>query len=463
MTKINGLGVKKVRQLWIELGVESLETLQKKCQKGEIAKLKGFGEKTESNILESINYIIENKSKLLYSQAEMAAENILKEIKHFIPDLKIEIVGELARNMNTVSNIHFAIQNKFKKHLFQVLDTHDFFEKDIKNSSPSIWRGYLMDVKCPITFETLAKNEGLHILKLKSSENYLSQIFTKFTQITKTEEEVYQSLGKKFIPAPMREAELIHFTESESFDLEKVAKHIDIKGCLHNHTLYSDGQHSVAEMAAACKGLGLSYLGISDHSKTASYAGGLTEEDIIRQHNEIDEWNSRSNGFRIFKGIESDILNDGSLDYDNSVLKTFDFIVSSVHSNLGMKKEEATTRLIKAIENPYTTILGHPTGRLLLQRTGYELDFEKIIDACAQNNVCIEINSNPWRLDLDWQWARVAADKGVLMALNPDAHEIDGIHDMQYGLKVAQKVGLYPEQLLNCWDLENVEKYFNSK
>jgi DNA polymerase (family X) len=463
MTKISGLGSKKVRQLWTELDIADLKTLQESCQNGEIAKLKGFGEKTEQNILQAVLYLIENQSKLLISQAEILAETIQKELLVFIPDLKMEVVGEIKRTMNTVSLIHFAVEQSFKRPLFQVLDTHDFFEKDAKNSSLTTWCGFLMDVKCPVKFEVLSQNKGLHLLKLNSSPAYLNTLFTKFTDNVEDELSVYQKLGKNFIPAPMRELENVEFINSQAFDLQKVVKNTDIKGCLHNHSLYSDGQHSIAQMAAACKSLGLTYFGISDHSKTASYAGGLSEEEIEKQHQEINDWNSRSTSFKIFKGIESDILNDGSLDYDPSILASFDFIVSSIHSNLGMKKDDATKRLITAIENPYTTILGHPTGRLLLKRQGYDLDFQMIIDACAENNVCIEINSNPWRLDLDWTFVRQAADKGVLLALNPDAHEIDGIHDMQYGLKVAQKVGLYPEQILNCFDLEKVERFFSEK
>jgi DNA polymerase (family X) len=263
-----------------------------------------------------------------------------------------------------------------------------------------------------------------------------------------------------YIPAPLREVEHLDFINSSVFDLNKIVKSSDLKGCLHNHSVYSDGQNTIAEMLVACKALGLTYFGISDHSKTASYAGGLTEEQIIAQHLEIDEWNSRSVGFKVFKGIESDILANGDLDYDAKVLASFDFIVSSIHANLTMKKEEATQRILKAIENPYTTILGHPTGRLLLKRPGYDLYFDKIIDACAANKVCIEINSNPWRLDLDWTHVRKAVDKGVIVAINPDAHEIDGIQDMQYGVRVAQKCGLYPEQILNCWEKEEVESFF---
>jgi DNA polymerase (family 10) len=216
-------------------------------------------------------------------------------------------------------------------------------------------------------------------------------------------------------------------------------------------------------MAGYCKELGYQYLGISDHSKSAYYAGGLTEEFVAKQHREIDELNRQLAPFRIFKGIESDILNDGSLDYDDDVLASFDFIVASIHSNLKMDEAKATARLIRAVENRYTTILGHPTGRLLLRREGYPIDHRKVIDACAANEVIIEINSNPWRLDMDWHWLPYALSKGVLISINPDAHEKAGYHDMQYGVHMARKGGVPAEMTFNAWPLEKVDAHFRAR
>ena len=233
---------------------------------------------------------------------------------------------------------------------------------------------------------------------------------------------------------------------------------------MHNHSTWSDGVHTLKEMALYCKDvLGLQYLGISDHSKTAVYASGLNIESVLRQQEEIDSLNKELTPFKIFKGIESDILNDGSLDYPEEILKRFDFVVASVHSAMKMDEERATSRLIKAIENPYTTILGHPTGRLLLSRAGYPLDFKRIIDACASNKVAIEINSNPLRLDLDWRWHQYALEKGVLLAINPDAHRTEGFLDMQYGINVARKGGLTKEMCLNSFTLAEIEHYFKNK
>jgi DNA polymerase (family 10) len=237
----------------------------------------------------------------------------------------------------------------------------------------------------------------------------------------------------------------------------------DLKGTIHNHSTYSDGQNTLEEMALAAKSKGLQYLGIADHSQTATYAQGLTEEQVLKQHAEIEQLNKQLDGFHIFKGIESDILPDGALDYPDEVLATFDFVVASIHSGLSMDTQKATERLIKAIENPYTTILGHPTGRLLLKREGYKPDMKKIIDACAANGVCIEINANPWRLDIDWRWIPYCMEKGVLISINPDAHETAGYYDTIFGVWMAQKGGLTKEMTLNALNVNELSTYFSQK
>ncbi|TAG64005.1 MAG: PHP domain-containing protein, partial [Runella slithyformis] len=236
---------------------------------------------------------------------------------------------------------------------------------------------------------------------------------------------------------------------------------------LHNHSTYSDGKHSLEVMARFCQELGFEYLGIADHSQTATYAQGLSVERVRQQHQEIDQLNAQFAGsekpFKILKGIESDILGDGSLDYPDAILATFDYVVASVHSNLDMSLEKATARLLRAIENPYTTILGHPTGRLLLTRAGYPIDYKAIIDACAQHGVVIEINASPWRLDLDWRWIAYCLEKNVLLSINPDAHEKDGYFDMHYGVGVARKGGLTTNMTFNALTLSQMEVYLKSR
>ena len=246
--------------------------------------------------------------------------------------------------------------------------------------------------------------------------------------------------------------------------LPKLVTWEDLKGSLHNHSTWSDGVNTIEQMALFCRDeLKLQYLGISDHSKSAFYAKGLYEERVLAQHEEIDTLNQKLNDFKIFKGIESDILFDGSLDYAPEILATFDFVVASIHSVFKMNEEKATSRLITAIENPYTTILGHPSGRLLLSRSGYPVDFKKVIDACAANGVVIEINANPLRLDMDWRWHQYALEKGVMLSINPDAHSNNGFYDTHFGLLAARKGGVSAENCLNAKSLEEITQVFNSR
>jgi DNA polymerase (family 10) len=277
-----------------------------------------------------------------------------------------------------------------------------------------------------------------------------------------TEEEAYQQAGLPFIPEELREGQLEPGLATNNI-IPDLLEFKDLKGPLHNHSTYSDGRHSLKEMAAYCQSQGYEYLGIADHSRSAFYANGLDEDRIDQQHREIDQLNKEMAPFRIFKGIESDILIDGNLDYSDDILARFEYIVASVHSSLGMDRKKATARLLKAIQNPYTTILGHPTGRLLLRREGYPIDHKVIIDACASYGVVIEINANPWRLDLDWRWVHYAMEKGVMLSINPDAHEKEAFMDMKYGVLVGRKGGLTKQMTLNALDLDTLAGYLEKR
>jgi len=278
-----------------------------------------------------------------------------------------------------------------------------------------------------------------------------------------SEEAIYNQLGLAYIAPELREG-LDEIMLAKDNKLPTLIQFEDLKGTLHNHSTYSDGVHSLSEMANYSKNeLGLQYFGICDHSKTAVYANGLSIDRIQQQWSEIDQLNQQLAPFKILKGVESDILSDGSLDYPAEILSQFDFVVASIHSNLKMDEDRATQRLITAIENPFTTILGHPTGRLLLSRAGYPIDYKKVIDACAANQVVIEINANPLRLDMDWRWHRYAVSKGVLFSINPDAHRMEGLWDMHHGIAVARKGGLSKENCLNAMSLAQIENYFHKK
>jgi len=311
-------------------------------------------------------------------------------------------------------------------------------------------------VKCEL-YTCSISDFTFKLFQTTGNESHLSLINAK-EEPAESEEQIYQKAGWPFIIPELREGK---FEEKfKNVNPDDFITWQDLKGSLHNHSTYSDGANSVEEMARQCMDLGLEYLGMNDHSQYAVYAGGLTPERIKQQHAEIEALNEKLKPFKIFKGIEADILPDGNLDYNEEILKSFDFIVASVHAVLKMDEEKANARLLKAIKNPFTTILGHPTGRLLLSREGYPVDLKLIIDACAANGVIMELNANPFRLDLDWEWIPYAMDKGVMISINPDAHKRESFHDMYYGVLAARKGGLTKEMCFNALPLEKVEQYF---
>ncbi len=469
MLRIKGIGPKKVRTLWRELGVETTDTLLQACEENRVAQLKGFGEKTQENIKQALLFTRQAAGKLHYAEAEAVAGGLLQRLRD--AGIQAGPAGQLARKNDIVDTLQLLTAAPNPAAVHGLLDGLPGLRRDDRTTAPFSWRGTLEGSEMPLevliarpekfvnqSFICSAAPDHLRYRDEKGHTLLQIALHGKF----EAEEAIYAQAGLPYIIPELREG-LFEFDLVKAGKLGNLIRSEDLKGILHNHSTYSDGRHTLAEMANYCKELGYQYLGISDHSKSAYYAGGLTEEFVAKQHREIDELNKQLAPFRIFKGIESDILNDGSLDYDNDVLASFDFIVASVHSNLKMDEAKATARLIRAVENPYTTILGHPTGRLLLRREGYPIDHQKVIDACAANEVIIEINANPWRLDIDWHWLPYALNKGVLISINPDAHEKAGYHDMQYGVHVARKGGLPVDMTFNAWPLDRVEAYLKAK
>ena len=466
--QIKGLGPKKVKTLWEELGITSTHELMEACQSGKVAKIKGFGEKTQETIIQNLEFKASNTGKWLYADIEEVIENLTEELKLISPGSEISIVGDFARKIEIISEAEWLIGLASLFGGKEKLKTWTRIEWDLSQSGPFSWRGKVKDLDLNVQVHFCAKPDFIqNKLALSASKAHLALVVDEKESIAeklkkkdyKTEEEFFAKNGLQFIPVEMREG----FDEVALAKEKKIPvllEEKDLRGILHNHSTYSDGKHTLRQMAEYCKDLGYDYLGISDHSRSAFYAGGLEMERIEKQQKEIDQLNKELTPFRIFKGIESDILSDGSLDYPENVLVSFDFIVASVHSILNMDIKRATERLLRAIENPYTTILGHPTGRLLLRREGYPIDHKTIIDACAKNKVVIEINANPWRLDLDWRWVRYAMEQGVKLSINPDAHEMDGYADMKYGVLVGRKGGLTKEMTLNSLSGEDIAAYF---
>jgi len=464
MMGIKGIGPKKVAIIWRELGIENTGELYYACNENRLIEAKGFGLKTQEEIRKAIEFRMASNGKFLYAQIEKEANDLLDQLKSLFPGGLFEFGGEFRRLCEIISELVIVIGSRDQTLAFDalvksaILNNITTTGNHINGEMPN---GLLIDIVC------VEKRDFYKELFLQTgNDEHVEAVTSRMADVIdqpESEELIYTKAGLEFMKPELREGDTF-IARARDNALPKLISYNDLKGTLHNHSTWSDGVNTIEEMALYCRDtLKLEYLGMCDHSKSAFYAKGLSIERVLQQQEEIDHLNKKLDGFKIFKGIESDILNDGSLDYPDEILKKFDFIVASVHANLKMDEEKATARLIKAIENPYTTILGHPTGRLLLSRKGYPIDYKKVIDACAANEVVIEINANPLRLDLDWRWHQYALDKGVMLSINPDAHRNEGFLDMHYGVIVARKGGLYKEKCLNALSLQEIQQYFNNK
>lgn len=457
MLSIKGIGPKKIATIWKELEIETLGELLYACNENRLTLYKGFGEKTQQNIKEAIEFYMGSMGRYLYQQVEEFQMELEKLLPGSLP-YRFVLTGEFRRQLEIIDSIEWVTNAKAEA-LNSFMQGIGF--SVVKQNNQSIQ--YRNEKNIRLQF-WLTDEEKIPSVLFKTS---CSELFFNAwsatngwdeTKIYPGEETIFEEAGCPFIPAFMREnSEII--SQAKENNIAPVITEKDIKGIIHSHSTWSDGGNTIQQMAEAAINEGLEYLVISDHSKSAFYANGLSMERVLQQHQEIEKLNQQMAPFKIFKSIESDILNDGSLDYPDEILAQFDLVIASVHSNLKMNEEKANTRVIKAIENKYTNILGHPTGRLLLSRVGYPIDHEKIIDACAANGVVIELNAHPRRLDLDWRWIRRAIQKNVLISINPDAHAIDGFKDCKYGVLVAQKAGLTSLQNLSSFNRIQLETF----
>lgn len=437
---IKGLGPKKVQTIWKDLGIETVGELLYACKENRLSTLKGFGAKTQETILQSIEFSLQSSSKKHFAAVEKPVNDLLKSIRDANPGIQVEAAGGYRRMCEVLDAIDIVVDKEI---------TNDLKYLEVQIGVPV---NYINTVPDEFMYQLFKQTATKEHLQKCGFENLKKQSYS-------SEEEIYKELGMQYILPELREG-LNEVELAKKNAIPELIQLTDLKGILHNHTTASDGVHTLKEMADYCKELGYEYLGICDHSKSAFYANGLNEDKVWQQRMEIAKLNASYKGFKVLAGIESDILNDGSLDYEEDVLKSFDFIVASIHSNLKMTEEKATDRLIKAIENPYTTILGHPTGRLLLARQGYPINHKKIIDACAANKVCMELNAHPYRLDIDWRWIDYCLEKNVKISINPDAHHKEGYHDMHYGVCVARKGMLTKEMCLNAMSLTDLLNEF---
>jgi DNA polymerase (family X) len=464
MLNIKGIGPKKIHTIWKEMNIESIGELLYACNENRLTLFKGFGGKTQQNVIEAIGFYMQNQGHFLYAQLEEVFPQVDNYLKKIFSPGKVRVTGAYRRHELTIEELEFVILETPEaiKPKFLTAQPPELLEETPDSLLYKLKNG----LKLRLYYG--GSNRAEQLFNTTGSPAFLEAFGKSITPLmykgdeTEEDEIIFTKAKMQYIPPFLREsADIIE--KAKKNKLPVLIQPTDIKGLIHSHSNWSDGATTIEEMAAELIKRGFEYLVISDHSKAAAYANGLTEERIREQHRYIDELNARFKPFKIFKSIECDILNDGSMDYTNDVLATFDLVIASVHSNLKMNEEKAMMRLLKAIENPYTTILGHMTGRLLLSRNGYPLDHKKIIDACAANKVVIELNAHPRRLDIDWKWIGYALEKEVLLSIDPDAHALEGFDDIKYGTLAAQKGGLTKENNLSSFSLKQFEKFLQEQ
>jgi DNA polymerase (family 10) len=467
MLAISGLGVAKIRQIHQELGIDSLPDLEAAAQDGRLAGLPRFGARTAENILKGIRFLHQSSQWRLAHHAlddASAISEALAGVPHVLavhPAGAVRRCSEVVREQAVVVVADVPPAEVFAS-IGEISGVSEFAGQDERRATLRFPTGSPVQVVV-----TPPQNLGAVLVQATGSEAHLRRLtehaaakgFTlagtalwegsRFVA-TPDEETLYRTLSLEWIPPELRES-----GDEIGKAVPRLLERTDLQGFLHCHTTYSDGTNSIAQLAEACRDEGYRYVGITDHSRAAAYAGGLSADDLRRQWDEIDEFNAATPGIVVLKGIESDILADGSLDYPDEILAGFDFIIASVHSRFSMGEAEMTDRFLRAIESPYLSILGHPTGRLLLSREGYPLDLDAIFEAAGKAGVGIEINADPHRLDLDWRVLGRARAAGVMISIGSDAHTLAGIANVDFGVGIARKGGLGPEAILNCRDVDN--------
>ncbi|MBV9259683.1 MAG: DNA polymerase/3'-5' exonuclease PolX [Ktedonobacteraceae bacterium] len=489
MMRIPGVGPKKINVIYDQLHVTSIAELEQACKENRLAHLPGFGKKTQDKILQGIAFLAQHADRFYYPVAEQEARQIQAALSTLPGIVRLQVGGSLRRKRETIKDIDMVVsvadnagddvRNAIMDFFTKQPSVQAITGKGPTKSSVVLSSGIAMDLRVvsdsqfPYTLHHFTGSREHHIplrrraLSMNMTINDYGLFKGKDAQgeliPCKDEKDIYAALGLDYIEPELRE-DMGEIEAAERHTLPELVQESDLRGVLHAHTTWSDGQNTLREMAEACIKRGFSYLGITDHSKVAAYAGGLSEEQLQRQGEEIDRLNEEfAHRLHILKGTECDILRDGSLDYSDEVLASLDFVVASIHSNFNLTREEQTKRMLRAIANPNVDIIGHPTGRILLGRAGYDLDMDAVIDAAAEHGVCIEINAHPSRLDLDWRLVRRARDRGIKIPIDPDAHALAGIDDMRYGIAIARKGWLRAIDVLNTMETNQLLEFFSGR
>ncbi|MCK5862985.1 MAG: DNA polymerase/3'-5' exonuclease PolX [Candidatus Hydrogenedentes bacterium] len=468
LLKVDGVGPKSIRILFETLQIGSLDQLRQACVEGEITAIPGFTEKRKQKILDSLDFLNKQKGRFRLNGSWVLATTLCSRLLKHSATTTVEVAGSLRRFRDTVKDINLVAASSDAASVVKCFIEAPEVERVISvdhTQAAIIAKGGIpanLRVVTPPQFPyallyfTGSKVHNKLLCQRASDHGMELNEYGLFKKdgtplICKDEAAIYKAQDMPFLPPEVREG-IFEFTLTDPVNL---VKRSDIQGLVHCHSTWSDGINSLTEMANTARDLGYKYFVATDHSQSSTLVHGLSPERVLKQHKEIDEMNAKDlSGFRILKGIESDILPDGSLDYDSNLLRTFEFVIASIHSNFDMTEKEATWRIIRAIENPFTSAIGHLTGRLLLTRRGYSVDVEKVVDAAIANGVAFEINANPRRLDMDWRHLRRAAEKGARFSIGPDAHRLIGLHNVRYGVGIARKGALTPSHILNCLPVE---------
>ncbi len=475
--KVPGLGPKKAKILYDKLGIESIGELEYACHENRLIKLKGFGEKTQEKIVAGIQYIKRYQGHFLLNEAWEQAEALKGWLNHNSGNAKVEIAGSLRRYKEIVKDIDLLVAAQDTEPVVErFLAFPEIASVTSRGStmvSVLLEQGIACDLRIvhldqfPYALQhfTGSKEHNMALRALAKKKGLKVNEYGVFKGETiipcETEAEVYDVLGMDYIPPELREG-MGEIEAASTHSLPNLIETENVRGIMHVHSTYSDGKYSLREIVNYVRSQGYQYVGISEHSQTAGYAGGLKPDDLKRQKEEIEALRDEFPDVGILWGIESDILPDGSLDYPDDILKEFDFVIGSIHSGFSNDEEKMMARLARALKNPFLTILGHPTGRLLLGRPGYAIDMRKIIDIAAEEGKVIELNSNPHRLDIDWRFCRYSKERGVKICLGCDAHSLEGINDTFWGVHIARKGWLEPQDVINCLETGEIFDFLSS-